>query len=435
VRADALAACAAALLVTVVTARARAEDEEAHLAQDAPRDPLVFVADPRMGVETTVRSIDSLSRVVFRYEDALGNLDLRLDERRPMDKTVGVVGRSLQLVFVDEPLAEITSLASHEVGGHGARARELDIDVSYRFTLPLVYRALFSPKDEERATGMVEFLPGPPVEGDRAAVVTVGGLEANAVQAWWINARVVRSGGVARASDLLVYGASKLPYFDALLSVPNDQEDGNDAAAYVTGLQDRSNQWSAEDRRRISGRIGAAYLWNLFDPTLLYAAYGTLYEFLWRGERASRMPLPTIDGTTVFLSPRFALSPFGAEHALDLFLARGERMLDVYARVVSTGIWDAYGAGARVLGLRALDVLSIGAELDVWRAPEILLGERAVYDRPSRLGVNGGAFGDLTIGRGVGLTGKLAAKTSGFVLGQPIAAGIHGYLGLRLDWR
>jgi hypothetical protein len=203
----------------------------------------------------------------------------------------------------------------------------------------------------------------------------------------------------------------------------------------VTGLQDRSNQWSAEDRRRISGRIGAAYLWNLFDPTLLYAAYGTLYEFLWRGERASRMPLPTIDGTTVFLSPRFALSPFGAEHALDLFLARGERMLDVYARVVSTGIWDAYGAGARVLGLRALDVLSIGAELDVWRAPEILLGERAVYDRPSRLGVNGGAFGDLTIGRGVGLTGKLAAKTSGFVLGQPIAAGIHGYLGLRLDWR
>jgi hypothetical protein len=402
-------------------------------AEPAPRDPLVFVADPKLGVETTVRTTDSLARVIYRYEDALPSVDL--DERTIGGKAVAVLGRGLKLVLLDEPIAEIASLVSHEVAGHGARARELGLDPTFLFYLPGIYRRIFAPSDDAPAGAYTQYLSPSPVEGDRAIVGTLGGLEANYVHAWWINARIVRAGGRVHHGDLLVYMASKLSYANSFFSVPGEDEAGNDVGNYVSGLQDRSNQWRAEDRRRIAGRLGAAYLWNLFDPTLLYAAYGTLVSSIWEGRRVSNMPLPRIDGTTVFLSPRFALSPFGAEHTLDLFLARGRRMVDLYGRVGSSGLADSYGAGVRVLGLPVSERVALGGELDVWRQPEILLEERGVYDRPYRLGMNAGVFGDVHVAGAVGITGKLAVKTPGFIVGQPIGGGVHGYVGMSVAWR
>ena len=39
---------------------------------------------------------------------------------------------------------------------------------------------------------------------------------------------------------------------------------------------------------------------------------------------------------------------------------------------------------------------------------------------------------DVRVASIVGVTGKLASKTPGWVLGQPVAGGIHGYLGVSL---
>lgn len=393
-------------------------------------EPLVFVADPKMGVETTVRSTDSIGRVVFRYEEALPAI--AVNERTFWGKGAAVIGRGLELVFFDEPIAELVSAAAHEVGGHGARARELGLDPSYVFYLPGVYRAIFSPGDRGEAGAYTQYLARGVVEGDRALLGTLGGLEANYVHAWWIQSRIVRANGWVHHGDLLVYAASKLTYGNTLLAPPQDAASGNDVATYVTGLQDRKNQWRPEDRRRIARRIAAASLWNVLDPTLFYALYGTLVAKVWRGERTSRMPLPTIGGTTLLLSPRFGLTPFGAENTLDVFVARDGTMLDAYARVGTTGIADSYGVGARVLGIRAGERVTLGGELDVWRQPEVLLDERAVFDRPYRVGMNAGAYVDVHVASVLGITGKLASKTAGYVSGQPIAGGVHGYLGVSL---
>jgi hypothetical protein len=212
--------------------------------------------------------------------------------------------------------------------------------------------------------------------------------------------------------------------------VPPEGDGGNDIASYVTHLQDRFNRWRPDERRAIGRRLAAGYVWNLVDPTLFYALYGTLVANVWHGRSYTKMPLPRIGDTTVFLSPRFALSPFGAEQTLDLFLGRGDRMLDVYARVVSSGLADAYGVGARVLGLRVGNRMTLGAELDLWRQPEILLGAREVYERPQRLGFNAGAFFHVRIASIFGVTGKVAAKTDGWVVGQPVLGGLYGYLGV-----
>jgi hypothetical protein len=393
-------------------------------------DPLVFVGDPKMGVESTVRSTDSVARLFYRYEGVLP--DAGIDESRFPGNVLGVLGRAVKLILVDEPLAELTSEISHEVGGPGGRARELGLDPTFLFYLPIVYRKVFAPSDEARAGAFTQFLTRNAVEGDRAMLGTLGGLEANYVHAWWINARIVRARGRVHHGDLLVYLASKLPYADAVYSVPPEGDGGNDIASYVTHLQDRFNRWRPDDRRAISRRLGAGYVWNLVDPTLFYAVYGTLVANVGQGRPVTKMPLPRIGDTTVLLSPRFALSPFGAEQTLDLFLGQGSGMLDLYGRVVSSGLADAYGVGARVLGIRAGDRTTLGAEIDLWRQPELLLDARGVFDRPQRLGLNAGAFFDVRVASIFGITGKIASKTPGWVVGQPASGGLHGYLGVSL---
>lgn len=394
-------------------------------------EPLVFVADTKMRVEATVRSIDSVSRVLYRYEGILP--DSGLDESRFPGNALAVIGRGLRLVLVDEPLGELTSAISHEVAGHGGRGRELGLEPTFYFYLPGIYRRVFAPDDDGRSGAFTQYLTSNVVEGDRALLGTLGGLEANYVHAWWINARIVRAHGRVHYGDLLVYLASKLPYATEVYDVSDEGADtGNDISSYVTHLQDRFNRFRADDRRAFSRRLGAGYLWNLADPTLFYALYGALFANVWQGRSYTKMPLPRIGDTTVFLSPRFALSPFGAEQTLDLFLARGERMLDVYARVVSSGLADAYGVGARVLGVSVGRRLNLGAELDVWRQPETLLDARGVFDRPQRVGVNGGIFYDVRVASIFGITGKIAAKTDGWVMGQPVGGGLHGYLGVSL---
>lgn len=407
--------------------------KNAQADEPAKRDPLVFVADPKMGVETSVRTIDSLGRAAFRYEDALPAIDVGSGF---FGRAVGYFGRLAKLVFFDEPIAEVSAMLAHEVGGHGARGRELGLRPTFQFYLPGVYRSIFSAHVEADTAAFTSYETAGVIEGSRSILSKLGGLEANYVQAWWINARIVRAHGSVHQGDLLVYVSAKLPYVETFFSPGLERRSSpspNDVASYVTDLQELSNGWRAEDRRRIARRLRAGYLWNVLDPTLLYSMYATVAETLVAGKRSLQMPLPTIGGTTLLVSPRFNLTPFGAEQYLDVFLAdRRGRLLDVYARVGTSGLASYHGAGGRLLGVRATDRVTLGAELDLWRQPQLLLDQRGVFDPPLRAGVNTGLYGDIALTRELSLTGKLAAKTPGYAMGLPVTGGPHGYLGVSL---
>ncbi|HSO39620.1 MAG TPA: hypothetical protein VLT33_44140, partial [Labilithrix sp.] len=133
---------------------------------------------------------------------------------------------------------------------------------------------------------------------------------------------------------------------------------------------------------------------------------------------------------TVYASPRFGLTPFGAEHYVDVMVGRDRSVVALYGRAGSSGLASYTGAGVRALGLRLGDRVSLGAELDVWSQPQTLFDDRAVYERPQSRGVNAGATGDVRVYRNVGLTARLAYKTRGYLTGQPIDQGLHGYFGL-----
>jgi len=400
------------------------------------RRELVFVAGPGFGMEGGARTVRSIGHVLFAYEDALPRL--ALDESTPLEKGTAVVGRALELLFLDAPMADMETAVVHEVFGHGARAREFGAHPTYTFRLPLVYGLILSPNDPN--LGVVGEYGSVALPPEEDLLVRLGGAESGYVMAWWIDAEAAAAHGWVHHDDLLVYAAAKLMYvttlFDSTIETQNlGHED--DMAAYVSDLQLRFGRYTAEDRREIVGRLRAAYAWNLADPTLLYAIYGTLVDSLWKGRAFSRLPLPSIDGTTFYATPRFAFTPFGAEHYLDVFLARGTVLVDAYGRIGSSGLASYSGAGVRVLGWTPVRVLSLGGEADVWAQPDALPGGWNVLgwqpppptDEP---GANVGLFARVAISDQVGITGKLACKTRGFLMGQPYGSGPYGYIGLSI---
>lgn len=150
---------------------------------------------------------------------------------------------------------------------------------------------------------------------------------------------------------------------------------------------------------------------------------------LYRGDDYSRLPLPSAGGVTFYPETRFNLSPFGAENYLDVFLRRGSFVADVYGRLGSSGLSSYTGGGVRLDGVRPRRWVSLGAEVDVWNEPELFLSRQNVYDPPELPGVNAALYATAKVCGALGVTAKLAYKTAGYLMGQPLDAGPYGYVG------
>jgi hypothetical protein len=429
------AAFAVALFALLASRRAARADEP-------PTPELVVVGDPKWGMEGGARSVASLGHVLFEYERALPR-PVDLDEAALLGKTVAVAGRLLKLTFLDYPLASTETVVVHEVFGHGARARELGAAPVYTFRLPEPYAAILSPNDPSgRIAGDYS---GVTLPAAKDLVVRLGGVESGYVMDWWINDRATAAHGWIRHDDLLVYASAKVVYMSDLFRSSTEHigqsASDSDVAAYVTDLQVRFGRIRPEDRVAIVEKLRAGYIWNLADPTLLFSAYGTLVDLLWNGKRYSRLPLPSVAGTVVYAVPRFSFSPFGAEHYLDVFASRGSLVVDVYGRAGSSGLASYTGGGARVLAWTPLRALSLGGDVDVWSQPPVLAAQGVALGGlgASRLptneapGASFGVYARLAVLGKLGVTGKLAYKTSGFLMGEPVGEGLYGYVGVSVE--
>jgi hypothetical protein len=416
VRRDAAALLTVGLLSASTSRAARA---------DEPVKPdIVFVGDANFGMEGGIRSSLSMGQVVLRYDELLPTVvHLR---NSGADLALKIVGRLLQEVFIDGPLEEVEADVIHEVFGHGARAREFGQPATYLFSLPEPYRGFLS--SGSTFSAVTDISPNTTMGRDQDIAVREAGLEANYLTARWINLQMVASDGWVRSSDLDIYVDAKVTYLPTYLSngIHDPTLSADDVVNYVTDLQDRTNLWRPSDRTRIVSNLQTAYAWNFIDPTLYFALYAFFVDHLYGGQDYSRFPLPSAFGVTFYPETRFNLSPFGAEHYLDLFLRKGHVIADLYARVGSSGIAPYAGGGAYVDGVRVCSRLSLGAEVDVWDQPELFLSQRNVYDPPQVAGLNGGLYATAKVYGALGVTAKLSYKSSGYLMGQPFGAGPYG---------
>lgn len=390
---------------------------------------LAFVAEPRFGIEPGVLSTESARHLLVWWASQLPS-PISIDERSVGGRLSGVLLRGTRLVFLDLPLVEVETGFVHEVFGHGARGREYGASPSYTFNMPRPYRWIFEPDDTDSFGARTDIGPGQH-HSDYDLMVRLGGIEANYFLAHRIATELVQDDGLVQQSDLLVYAVNKLVYGPSFADPdPADLSTGNDVDNYIRDLANRFNRWRPEQAASVAAQLRTAYLWNLADPLLLYAAYATLVPWLVGGESVTRVPLPRIDGTAILPLPRFNLTPFGAEHLLGVVFARRDWVAEVYGRVGSSGLASYTGAGVSIEGLRASPSVSLGAALDGWSQPELLPSERNAYEREQRIGGSAALRATWMFADHFGLTGKLAVKTRGYLAAQPIDVGPYGFAGL-----
>ncbi len=385
---------------------------------------LMVVADPAFSMEPGVRTLDSLTPLLFAY-DAVLTERLGFDESTPARKAAGIVGRLAKAALVDVPLVELQDTLAHEVFGHGARAREFGQSPVYAFQLPLTYRFLSGPTDY---SGITYFVRTGLLDSD--VPITAAGLEANYFEAYWTEARALRNGGQLHYSELLRYVNEKASYLPRWLAgFPPGSGGQSDPDEYVDELQRRFNRYTPESRAETARALTRAYAWNAVDPTLWLSVYHLVFTYGYRGERVATLPRFGSGETWLYPGTRFNLSPFGAEHYLDLFAGRGTALVSAYLRVGSSFLASYVGAGARAAGLDVGHGLTLGGEVDVWRQPELLYEYRNAFDGRTLVGGGAAVHFEWRAWKRLGLVAKLAAKTRGYLMGQPLAAGPYGYLG------
>jgi hypothetical protein len=395
-----------------------------------PPSELVFVTDPSFNMESGVRTVTSVSRMLFQFDDRLRDR-IPLDETRPAGRALGVLGRIARAFWIDVPLIRIQEALIHEIFGHGARGREAGLEPQYDFYLPEPYSTLLS---SDRPGGVTDDARTGSLERD--ITMTIGGLESEYWGAWWLTRDMMARQGWMHYRDLLQYAVVKMTYFERwvadLSRKPDDQNSLWDPDNYLTELQRRFNRWRSEDRESMAKKLQLAYLYNFVDPTFWLCCYHVLYTYLFNGVREVRLPQIPVWRWRLYPSTRFNISPFGAEHYLDLFARLDLVNINLYGRWGSSGLASYWGGGLRFWGYEPGLGLSLGAELDLWSQPEILFDQRFVFSRDNLAGVNIGVHLSWKVYGQIAVTGKLAHKTRGYAMGQPVPAGIHGYFGVAI---
>jgi hypothetical protein len=396
-------------------------------AEEPPRR-LELVADPHFSIEPGVLTTASLLHLVMGYGQLLPNFGV--DENQASGHILATGGRTIAFVFIDFPLTMFAHLLNHEVFGHGARAREQGFKPTYLFTLPPPYSWLLDSGPQFH--GGTSIIPTP--TSDRALPFSFGGFEAQSYASYTINRRIAAAGGRLEYSDLLLY-FGKLVYYESFVDLSSATQYNSDAGAYVEELRQRFNLWRDTDRTSLTHQLTRAWAAGVFiDPTLWAAVYDLFIGRLLFGLRSFTIKFIELGDVSIYPATRFNLSPFGAEHYLDLFIHMPAATFAPYFRFSSSGLATDLGGGASIFGWPVLSdpELRLGADLDFWVQPQILLDEKNVFTRPTLLGGNVAARADLTLFGDVGLILKLAYKTRGYLMGQPIDPGLYGFAGFRL---
>jgi hypothetical protein len=242
-----------------------------------------------------------------------------------------------------------------------------------------------------------------------------------------VEAETARRGGALRYSEALVYLAAKTTYLGSFVS-PATGSSMSDLGAYARGLNARFNSDLSE--LQVRRQLAYSYIGNALDPMLWLSAYHLLVSYGWFGQRDFRLPTIPAGPVELMFGTRFNLSPFGPEHYIDLFGFNRWFSGCVYVRAGSSGFAFYGGLGARLFEYRPTTWIAIGAELDLFVQPQTVFGVRNLYERPLIVGVNYAVSAELLLYGPLGILGRLAYKTRGHVMGQPLDEGVHGYFGL-----
>jgi hypothetical protein len=399
-------------------------------AASEPSEPLTFAIGFRGGQQPGLLTLDSAWRAVRLYEPRFPGV---LDAPRPL----AIAERLAVIALVDVPLGEIVGSFQHELFGHGARGRELGFATSSQFIVPRPYIWVLGETSAHASTSIPRLGAA---SLDVRAAVNAAGIEANYAHGTMIARRAFRAGAWQGRGDALVYIGNRLVYSPSFFRsskpsggalnafTPVDPESGDDVALYASVLEQQARRRGVRSIDALA-RLRVAYLWNFFDPMLVSAFFATA-RFVVSGEERALLLAPQIGTTVVLPHPTFALTPFGPEHGVGVWLKRRELVAELDVRGGAFG-GARYGSAASRIEVRATPAVTLAGWAELWNQP------RLVFDAgPEGTARWGGAIGVASAWEfyaPFGVAASVGAKTSGYTEATPLGPGLYGWAGLR--WR
>lgn len=344
-------------------------------------------------------------------------------------KTAGVSYRAGKTVFVDNVFDHYARITQHQFFGHGARYREFGYTKSvYTLDAPFPY---------DNGDGSAE--PGSPDPGrvytaHESLACAAAGFEANTVLSrmmikGWLGAGHIETG------ETFLFFLSCNDLYGCVLRTKTRKEEpgGNDVNNYLYLLN--TGEGRDGGYRLTVNDLKSASAVNLLQPFQYLSLYAFLYKYLWTGEEYCGIPMIGVCGAGYLPSLRLGLTPFGPEYRLDNYFARTGKTADVYFRYGDPAFHDFSGCGIAVEELAGGEYLSLGAGLDFWDQPPLVLGGDRAEEKGGR---SGSAFSGTFIIKPAGPRGavylmlQLGYKTAGYLEGEQLDEGIIARLGLNL---
>ncbi len=202
---------------------------------------------------------------------------------------------------------------------------------------------------------------------------------------------------------------------------------GNDGASW---LRDFKNQHGGSQSLTVkfAGRSGKAVSTAGLDPVIPWLAF-TCLHYLWTGEDSYYAPMLPLGGLKFGFSPKADLTPLGPENYYYIFIAGKGKLASLYYRTGSSPEGEITGYGAE-FGPLSIHGLALTPGFDSWRLPTA----KTVGLKFSGNGFNIRLKADVPLYNTLGLTGKAAYKTDGYLLGMPAPSGFYGYGGVSMTF-
>ncbi|MBU0581297.1 MAG: hypothetical protein KKA19_08980, partial [Candidatus Margulisbacteria bacterium] len=344
-------------------------------------------------------------------------------------------------MLIQIPLESYLDLVRHEYFGHGARAREYNIEGSYEipFDWPLSVGGKFD------SYGWTS-------KGDEAILLFTAGMESGTYFAYKYQKYFLKDPDFAQRhffyylfskGDLVAYTYKANSEFTTTKNI--DPE--SDIEAYYAAL-DAKYSWKEDVIGAYQGTHRLTYqaLYSVYDLVLFSAA--NVWDWSWsilsgKNDYVAGIPNWKLFGQRFLPGTRVALTPWGVEYYLDMYFLQNDNSVNTfYIRQSDRYLEDFYGAGFELEKIVSAGNFSCGLGLDVFSQPleNEATTNATYYVQPSRNKQGHNIYitpawqfidnKDFSFA----LITKYAYKTEGYVMGQPLRPGSYGFLGFEFKY-
>lgn len=336
------------------------------------------------------------------------------------------------------PFALLLSIVTHEVNGHGGRAREFDLRPVYGFDL-IGLTAYTGTRRQPRSR-------------DELVALVAGGTEADSVIAHSLFLDLMRPGG-AEASTLPLAVFAKIDFTMYVASTPRpvranaeefrrQYQEGNDIANYLVARQGQRRGLDLDDLwnqvaeiefadawlQKNADALRLAALWNALDPTLITTVVAYARDHLRGGSVRLRAPMLQLGrhiglqaGTRAFMGPSYVT------RYLDVHVRVPFGLASLYGRDLDSSVERTWGWGGTLMLAPSRWRFQAQVAAERWDEP------KSAEHGPGRRAWHAAGEVRVPATRRVGVMVGIGHKTDGFLPGRPLRAGTYAGAGLLLS--